>query len=64
MGTLAYAALIASAVIAGSVAAEITAEASAQFIVDLFESYMWHPPIETAGEVRPIDLLAALAIED
>lgn len=64
MGTLAYAAVIASAIIFGSVAAEITAEASAAFIFELFDNYMWHPPVQPAAEARPIDLLSQLAIED
>ena len=64
MGTLAYATVIASAVIFGSVAAEITAETSAAFVIDLFESYMWHPPVEMTSEPSPMDLLSQLAIED
>ncbi len=64
MGTIAYAAVIASAIVLGSVAAEITAEASTSFINDLFDNYMWHPPAQSGTEIRPIDLLSQLAIED
>ncbi len=64
MGTIAYAAVVASAIIFGSVAAEITAEASAVFLNELFENYMWHPPVQSGTEMRPIDLLSQLAIEE
>ncbi|MBI3707057.1 MAG: hypothetical protein HY246_05190 [Proteobacteria bacterium] len=48
----------------GSVAAEIMAEASAEFVFDLFDNYMWHPPDPQAAAARPLDLLTELVIDE
>lgn len=64
MGTLAYASVVVFGIFVGSVAAEIMAEASAEFVFDLFDNYMWHPPDPQAAAARPLDLLTELVIDE
>jgi len=46
------------------VAAEVAAEFASNFIFDLFENYLWHPPEPAGTAPTPLDLLSQLMIDD
>jgi hypothetical protein len=64
MGTLAYAAIIFAAIAVTEVGSEVAAEIGSDFLFDLFNNYLWHPPQQAGMAPQPLDLLAELIIED
>lgn len=64
MGTLAYAAVIFAAIAVTEVGSEVAAELGSDFLFDLFNNYLWHPPEQVGMAAQPLDLLSDLMIED
>jgi hypothetical protein len=64
VGTLSYATALLMAFAIVEVAAEVAAEVASNFVFDLFENYLWHPPEPAGTAPTPLDLLSQLMIDD